>query len=121
MRALVLGGLALALTGIGASPAEAHVVFFKTCLVERIESVSSPMLRFERRPEARRSATYSWNSLASDKFGGQYADFTMSHETRALCSEVDAGGFACVFTGFPCREVEDCATVGNKPCYEEER
>ena len=67
-------------------------------------------------------SSYSWNARASDELGALHADFTLSHETRALCTRDDpAGGFQCVFTGIPCREVEDCDSVGNRPCYEVER
>ena len=113
--------LALAALLAGASPTSAHIIIFKTCLGETIEAVSTPMLEFSRRPFARRSAVYSWNALAADKFGGRYADFTLSEETRALCEPMAGGGYACVLTGIPCREVDDCAKVVNHPCYEVER
>ena len=71
-------GAALMAAVACASPARAHVIVYKTCLAETVEAASSPRLFFERRTFARRSATYAWNALSADEFGGQYADFTMS-------------------------------------------
>ncbi len=103
------------------SPIRAHVIVFKTCLDETLEAASTPLIGFTRRTLARHSGVYSWNALAADKFGGEYADFTMSKKTRAVCTRADAGGFECVLTGMPCREVDDCANVVNRACYEMER
>ncbi len=118
---LLLAALVLAAALADPSPARAHIIVYKTCLTETIEAASSPRLFFERRTFARRSATYAWNAISADEFGGQYADFTMSEKTRAMCTKADSGGFACVFSGIPCREVDDCDSVGSRPCLEVER
>jgi hypothetical protein len=110
---------------VGASvaplPTAAHIVVFKTCLSDTVETISPPMLTFDRRHEARKAGTYSWNALASDKFGVQYADFTLSNETRALCQRAESGGFQCSLTGLPCREIQSCEDAGSRWCYEVER
>lgn len=118
---LLFGALAVTAAFTGPSPARAHIIVYKTCLSETIEATSSPRLFFERRTFARRSATYAWNAISADEYGGQYADFTMSQKTRAMCSRADSGGFACVYSGIPCKEVDDCDSVGTRPCFEVER
>jgi hypothetical protein len=118
---LLIAALALAAALADPSPAQAHIVVYKTCLTETIEAASSPRLFFERRTFARRSATYAWNAISADEFGGQYADFTLSTKARAMCTKADSGGFACVFSGIPCKEVADCDSVGSRPCFEVER
>jgi len=118
---LWVAALAMTATLLGSSPALAHIIVYKTCLTEPLEAASSPRLVFPRRTHARRSATYAWNALSSDEFGGQYADFTLSSKARAMCAKSVSGGFQCVFAGIPCREVDDCDGITNRPCLEVER
>lgn len=100
--------------------ASAHVIIYKTCLAEVVESVSSPLSIFSRRPDARHSAVYSWRALSSDKFGAQYSDLALSQQTRTLCARSDSGGFNCTVSAVPCREVEDCTDAGTRECIETE-
>lgn len=118
---LLLAALVLCAALADPSRGGAHIVVYKTCLSETIEAASSPRLFFERRTFARRSATYAWNAISADEFGGQYADFTLSEKTRAMCAKADSGGFSCVFSGIPCKEVDDCDNAGTRPCLEVER
>ena len=113
--------LAIVVPSVAPLPTAAHIVVFKTCLSDSVETVSAPKLHFERRPDARKSGVYSWNALVADEFGGLYADFSLSNETRALCAPADSGGFQCVLSGIPCKEIENCDDAGSRWCYEVER